>query len=147
MAKSDAKQLNDKLTLLKSASTHEQAVEEFNKILSEYQEKYPHFIKYTKERSEYYCNFVHLPIEVRKFFYTTNAVESFNSILEDKRNRAGGFFQSMDYLKVNIYIHYLKLKTQKWSSPTPLIKANLYSFNQLFARRYNRSPYFQTQDT
>ena len=147
MGKADAKQLNDKLTLLKSSSTHEQAVEEFKKILSEYEEKYPHFIKYTKARSEYYCNFIHLPVDVRKFFYTTNAVESFNSILESKRTRAGGFFQSMDYLKVNIYIHYLKLKTQKWSNPTPLIKANLYSFNQLFARRYNRSPYFQTQDT
>ena len=145
MGKADAKQLNDKLTLLKSSSTHEEAVEEFKKILSEYEDKYPHFIKYTKTRSEYYFNFVHLSQDVRKFFYTTNAVESFNSILEDKRNRAGGFFQSMDYLKINIYIHYLKLKTQKWSNPAPLIKANLYSFNQLFARRYNRSPYYRTQ--
>jgi transposase-like protein len=147
MGKADAKQLNDNLTLLKSSNTHEQAVEDFKKILSEYEEKYPHFIKYIKTRSEYYFNFVHLPLDVRKFFYTTNAVESFNSILENKRNRAGGFFQSMDYLKVNIYIHYQKLKTQNWSKPSPLIRANLYSFNQLFARRYNRSPYFKTQDT
>lgn len=29
MAKSDAKQLNDKLTLLKSSPTHEQAVDDF----------------------------------------------------------------------------------------------------------------------
>jgi transposase-like protein len=130
MGKADAKQLNDNLTLLKSSNTHEQAVEDFKKILSEYEKKYPHFIKYIKTRSEYYFNFVHLPPDVRKFFYTTNAVESFNSILENKRNRAGGFFQSMDYLKVNIYIHYQKLKTQNWSKPSPLIRANLYSFKK-----------------
>ena len=92
MGKREAKQLNDKLTLLKSSSTHEQAHTDFKKILSEYEEKYPYFIKYTKQRAEYYFNFTHLPMDVRKYFYTTNAVESFNSILEDKRNQAGGNF-------------------------------------------------------
>ena len=145
MAKSDAKQLNDKLTLLKSSPTHEQAVDEFKKLLSDYKDKYPHFVKYTISRAEYYFNFTHLPLDVRKYFYTTNAVESFNSILEKKRNLAGGFFQSMEYLKVNVYLHYLRLKSKKWAKPTPFIKANLYSFNQLFATRFNRSPYLKTQ--
>jgi len=140
---------NDKLTLLKSSPTHEQAVDDFKKLLSDYKDKYPHFVKYTISRAEYYFNFTHLPLDVRKYFYTTNAVESFNSIInsiiEKKRNLAGGFFQSMEYLKVNVYLHYLRLKSKKWAKSTPFIKANLYSFNQLFATRFNRSPYLKTQ--
>ena len=147
MGKHDAQRLNDKLSMLKTYPDHQQAVDEFVSVLSQYEEKYPHFVKYTKQKAPYYFNFLHLPQDVRKYFYTTNAVESFNSILEDKRNRAGGFFQSVDYLKVNIYIHYRKLKSQKWNAPAPLIRANLYSFNQLFARRYNRSPYSSYHQT
>ena len=51
----------------------------------------------------------------------------------------------MEYLKVNVYLHYLRLKSKKWAKPTPFIKANLYSFNQLFATKFNRSPYLKTQ--
>ncbi len=68
--------------------------------------------KYTKQRSQYYFNFVHFLQDVRKFFHTINAVESFNSILEDKRNRAGDNFSIHGLSENNIYIHYLKLKTQ-----------------------------------
>ncbi len=69
------------------------AVDDFKKLLSNYKDKYPHFVKYTIARAEYYFNFTHLPLDVRKYFYTTNAVESFNPIsnpiIEKKRNLAG----------------------------------------------------------
>jgi len=45
MAKSDAKQLNDKLTLLKSSPTHEQAVDDFKKLLSDSRTSLPPLLK------------------------------------------------------------------------------------------------------
>jgi len=78
--------------------------------------------------AEYYFNFTRLPLDVRKYFYTTNAVESYNSVLEKKRNLVGGFFQSMGYLKVNVYLHNLRLKSKKRDRLISFIKANLYSF-------------------
>jgi len=147
MCKADAKDFNSKLSNLKNSKDFETGLNDFNSFLDSYKDKYQTYVKYLKNNSKYYLAFLHLQLETRKYFYTTNSVESFNSILDKKRNLAGGFFQSMDYLKINIYIHYKSLKTQKWRKPSPLIKANIYFFNQLFAQIFERLPNFQTQPT
>jgi len=145
MAKPDAKDFKAKLATLKNAKDFESGLNDFKAFLESYKDKYPAYIKYLKNNAPYYLNFLHLPQDTRKYFYTTNSVESFNSILEKKRNLADGFFQSLDYLKINISIHYKSLKTQKWRKPSPVIKANLYYFTQAFAQIYGRLPNSKTQ--
>jgi transposase-like protein len=147
MAKHDSKDFNARLSNLKNSSNFESGISDFSKLLSAYENKYPSFIKYLNLKKEKYFSFLHLEQDIRKYFYTTNSVESFNSILEKKRNKQGGFFQSVESFKINIFIHYKKLKTQKWCKPQPLIKGNLYSLNQKFAQVFDRSPLIKTQNT
>lgn len=147
MGKNHAKDFNARLANLKTSGSFETGCSDFDKLLSEYEAKYPSFIKYLKTKQDKYFSFLHLDPDIRKYFYTTNCVESFNSILEDKRNKHGGFFQSAETFKINIFIHYKKLKTQKWNKPIPLIRGNSYSLCQKFGQIFGRSPNMATHNS
>jgi len=140
MAKEDAKNFNQSLESMKFLPNAEQAEQAFLNLCQQYQDKYPAYTKTLAQKASHYFAFMHLVKEVRKYFYTTNAVESFNSILETTRIRLGGFFQSEQVLKVNVFFTIKKLSSGKWRTGAPHIKANLYSIRQLFATRYDRLP-------
>lgn len=140
MSKEDAKQINNSIRkAINNANNYDEALLEFEKIFSVYKDKYPKFIGNTLKDIRHYVAFFNFHFEVRKYFYTTNPAESFNSILESIRRRSGGFFMSYDVVKANIYINYLKLK-KRWDKGNPILISNLYYLKQLFAQIYEDAP-------
>ena len=140
LAKEDAKNFNQTLETLKILPNADQAQDAFHALCQQYQPKYPAYMQLLSSKSTHYFAFMHLCPEVRKYFYTTNIVESFNSILEKNRIRMGGFFQSEPALKVNVFFIMKKLTAGKWRKGVPHLISNLYSIRQLFAIRYERLP-------
>lgn len=140
MDKEDATDFNSILKNIKEVKTYKDAKEMMDALLNTFQPKYSKYIDNIRSKSDNYLAFTKMPKEVRKYLYTTNSVESFNSILEKTRQEKGGFFQSEDVLKINIYIKYLNLK-KKWIKGSPFIVKNLYFLRQLFAQIYGELPY------
>jgi len=50
---------------------------------------------------------------LRKHVYTTNSVESINSLVEKIRIRSGGYFNSVEVLEINIYLQRGELEADK----------------------------------
>jgi len=140
MGKQDAARVNHTLKEIRLSSQHDAAMLRFNQLCDEYENKYPSFIAHIRQRTQHYLAFLKLPTESRKFFYTTNAVESFNSAIEKMRQRLGGFFQSQDIIHVNIFAYYQTLIESKWAKGVPLIKAGMYELRQLFATQFGCLP-------
>ena len=64
--------------------------------------------------------------------YTTNAVESLNSRIEQIRMKLGGYFQSVSILEINLMLQVDRLKQGKWKKPVPILRAKAYDLLQLF---------------
>ena len=71
------------------------------------------------------------PEDLRKHIYTTNAVESVNSIIEKIRINSGGYFQSVEVLEINIYLQRENLRRGKWKNGVPILKKCSYNILQL----------------
>jgi putative transposase len=140
MGSQDAKLFNQTLKQIKLMDHPEICQNQFTELCQSYQKTYPSFIRSLLEDTEQYFAFKHLPTDVQKHFYTTNMVESVNSILERLRIRMGGFFQSEDALYVNVFMSINSLSQRKWLHGVPAVKAHLYQLRQLFAQRYNGLP-------
>lgn len=143
MSKEDATQFNRELSKLKSESSLEEAEEGFRLLCERYKDKYPRFINNIISKAEHYLAFTKYPYEIRKYIYTTNSVENFNSIIEKVRIKSGGYFSSVDNLEINIYLQRENLIQTKWRNPVPRLRAYAYEINQLFQLRY----LCQTQNT
>jgi len=66
------------------------------------------------EKAEHYMAFIKYPESLRKHVYTTNSVESINSLVEKIRIRSGGYFNSVEVLEINIYLQRENLRRTKW---------------------------------
>ena len=95
---------------------------------------------FVRKNIDCYTAFLCFNEDTRFAFYTTNSVESFNSVLEHIRQQKGGFFQSEDILFINIYIRYLNM-LPKWKNGYPKIIAKLYYLRQSFVNLYGELPY------
>ena len=140
MGREDAATFNHSLSQIKLETTFDNGMTRFDKLLENYQKKYPIYVKYLQQKASHYFHFLNLPQELRRYFYTTNSAESFNSLLEKMRLRLGGFFQSDNALKLNVWITYQKLRDHKWKNGINHVKANLYSLQQNFAQIYGQQP-------
>jgi len=60
-------------------------------------------------KDNYLC-FLRYPEEIRRYIYTTNAVENLNSRIEQIRRRLGGYFQSQSILEINLMLQIDRLK-------------------------------------
>lgn len=69
---------------------------------------------------------VKYPKEIRRYLYTTNAVENFNSRTKQIRNRLGGYFQSIEVLEINILLPPERLRQGKWKNSLPVLRSSTY---------------------
>jgi putative transposase len=83
-----------------------------------------------------YLAFLNYPQQIRKYLYTTNAVESINSGIEKMRIDLGGYFPSLRSLEVNLFIPFINLQHRWWRKPVPAIRSRAYEIRQIFALRY-----------
>lgn len=138
MSKADAKEFNEQLKQIRVYSRdHEEALAKIEELFKKYLDKYPTFIKYLTKKKEKYLAFTKYPKEIRKYIYTTNAVESFNSMLEKIRTRLGGYFQSEEILGVNVMLQYENLQKGKWKESVPKLKGAEYELNQMFRLKFS----------
>jgi len=140
MGKKPAKEFSQFLEKLKLEKDFEIAKSKFMEYTEKFKEKYPGYISYIQKKHELFLCFFRFDVSVRKHFYTTNIVESFNNILGIIERNSGGFFRSKKMLELNCYIKRNQLKTKKWSKPAPNIKANIYYLIQMFGRIYGENP-------
>jgi len=140
MGSQDAKAFNQTLKEIKTFNKPDSCKKHFTELCEKYKEQYPTFIASLLEDKENYFVFKILPTDIQKHFYTTNIVESVNSIIETLRCKMGGFFQSKDALYVNIFLSIRSLQQRKWQHGIPMIKNNIYTLRQLFAQKYDRQP-------
>lgn len=140
MGTSDAKLFNQTLKQIRLMDDPDFCKGKFTELCNLYEKSYPSFIRSLLDDIDQYFSFKYLPTDVQKHFYTTNLVESVNSILERLRIKMGGFFSSQDALYVNVFITIQSLSQRKWIHGVPLIKGNLYQLRQLFAQRYQEVP-------
>lgn len=137
MSKEDASAFNKSLDKLRiSSSDFDEAVLKFKELCKEYLVKYPRFVKGISEKAEFYLAHMKYPEELRKHIYTTNAVESINSIIEKIRVNSGGYFQSIDVLEINVYLQRENLRRTKWKNGVPSIRKCLNNITQLYNLRY-----------
>ncbi len=61
------------------------------------------------EKTEYYLAFTKYLKHLRKHIYTTNVVESANSLIEKIRIKTGRYFNSIEVLEINIYLQRKKI--------------------------------------
>lgn len=140
MGPQDAKYFNQTLQQIKIISDINVCQTQFSELCEKYKKQYPAFISALLDDKENYFAFKNIPTDIQKHFYTTNIVESVNSIIETLRYKMGGFFQSKDALYVNIFLSIQSLQQRKWKRGVPMIKGYIYALRQLFAQRYNRQP-------
>ena len=130
-----------------------------------------HLVLHTS--SEVYLCFLKYPENLRKHIYTTNPVESINSMIERARINLGGYFQSsvrsisyttsacslvnprgkiavqpLCWDSWNILVQRDILKKNKWSKPVPALKGSSYEVLQIFNRIfcYETQNYWQVSN-
>ena len=103
MSKEDSKEFNRKLREIYIYSNNfDDANDKLNALLEDYSTKYPSFISHLLKKEGKYLSFMKYPQRLRRFIYTTNIIENFNSTLEKIRIRLGGYFASEQILGVNV---------------------------------------------
>ena len=125
------------LKLIKEVSNYEEGSKRFIELCERFTEKYQKYMEYLLERMENYLQFLNLPKKIKMYFYTTNIVESFNSLLERMRYEKGWHFQSVDTLEIGILLVYKHLKGKRWKHPSPKIKAYQYQLNRIYRLQYS----------
>ena len=134
--KEAVKDILEELDAIKREKVYEDAVERLKSLCDTYKSHAPVFFSRLKRRAELYVTFVKYPKEIRKHIYTTNAVESLNSLLEKIRIRLGGYFQSVEILECNLYLQISQLKETKWKNGIPTLKAHQYLLRQAMSIKF-----------
>ena len=143
MDKEDSQVFNKELKNIKENSLdYEDGLEKLDDLCGRFKSKYPSFIKHIQSNKERYLCFLKYPENLRKHIYTTNPVESVNSMIEKVRINLGGYFQSVDILEINLLIQRDNLKNGKWKKPIPAFKGVSYEILQLFNKKFS----IQTQN-
>lgn len=143
MAKEDASSFNKELENIKLSRDYDEGKARFEDLCNQYKNRYPTFIKAALPKIDNYLCFLRYPEEIRRYIYTTNAVENLNSRIEQIRMKLGGYFQSVNILEINLMLQVDRLKQGKWKNPVPILRAKAYDLLQLFNIKF----YQETQNS
>ena len=138
LSRNDASEFNNGLKQIKLSRDYEEGIERFSHLCEMYRDRYSSFITRIEKRAELYLCFLKYPEEIRKYIYTTNAVENVNRLIEKVRDNLGGYFQSQEILEINIYLQSERLSNGKWSKPQPAFKTYLYELTQMFNLKFSK---------
>lgn len=136
MSKPDAGIFNKELANIKLSHDADEAKARFEKLCHQFDNSYPSFVRHVLEKTDYYICFLRYPEDIRSHLYTTNAVESLNSRIEQIRLRLGGYFQSVNILETNFMLQVDRLKQGKWRNPIPKLRSRSYEMLQMFNQKF-----------
>jgi transposase-like protein len=142
MPKKEANELIAEIEKIEYETDYEIAVSRFEQAISKYKDRYSTFMKHLEENKENYFMFIKYPEGVRKYLYTTNIVENFNSLIEKERINRGGYFASQKTAECIIYLIYKGLTEGRWRRPIPEVVDAQYELLQMFNLRFSNA---QTQ--
>ena len=136
LGREDASEFIMGLKRIAMAPDYELGLEEFRELCERYRDRYPRYMEILMRKAGSYLAFLKYPGDIRRFIYTTNLVESFNSLMEVMRYEKRGHFQSVGLLEVNLYLAQRRLGEGRWSKVVGRIRAHSYEIKQIFALRY-----------
>ncbi len=109
----DRKELCDDMKKIYKADNEEQALIALDELARKWDGKYPYVSKSWRDNWDELATFFAYPNEIRRLIYTTNAIESFNSLLRKYTKNRGAFMNEMSLYKL-IYLASERLM-RKWS--------------------------------
>ena len=96
----------------------------------------PKVITKVEEYMQYIEPLFELPDEIRKAIYTSNSIESVNSVLRKVTNGKGSFSSEESVYKV-LYLRVQELQ-EKWKRPIPNWNKISIQLAELFGERYTK---------
>ena len=115
------------------SATEEEAISALDQFGDRWDEKYPQISKSWRSNWENLNTLFAYPPEIRKAIYTTNAIESLNSVIR-KATKRRKVFPTDDSAKKVIYLA-IQEASKKWTMPIRNWKDALNRFMILFEDR------------
>lgn len=138
MEREDSQEFNKGLRRIKELPDYDMGCKMFEELCDKFKDKYPNYIEYLLERKENYLQFLKYPEGIRKFIYTSNIAESFNSLIEGVRYERGWHFQSTEILDISVLLIYKRMISIPWKKPHPHLKSQEYQLNRIYHLQYSR---------
>ena len=129
----DYKAVTGDLKKIYQSATEEDALSSLEQFSDRWDEKYPQISKSWRSNWENLNTLFEYPPEIRKAIYTTNAIESLNSVIR-KATKRRKVFPTDDSAKKVIYLA-IQEASKKWTMPIRDWKSALNRFMILFEDR------------
>lgn len=129
----DYKAVTTDLKKIYQSATEEDALGSLEEFADRWDEKYPQISKSWRSNWENLNTLFEYPPEIRKAIYTTNAIESLNSVIR-KATKRRKIFPTDDSAKKVIYLA-IQEASKKWTMPIRDWKSALNRFMILFEDR------------
>lgn len=132
----DYKEVVADLKLIYQANTEEQALAELEKFAAKWDAKYPQISKSWRANWANLRTFFEYPADIRKAIYTTNAIESLNSVIRSATKRRKLFPNNESAMKV-VYLA-ISQAAKKWTMPIHNWRLALNRFIIEFSERVEK---------
>jgi len=129
----DYKAVTADLKTIYQASTEESALQTLADFSEKWDEKYPQISRSWKVHWENLNTLFQYPEDIRKAIYTTNAIESLNSVIR-KATKKRKVFPTEDSAKKVVYLA-IRQASEKWTMPIRNWKTALNRFMIMFEDR------------
>ncbi len=131
----DYKAVTADLKTIYQASTEESALQALAEFSDKWEDKYPQISRSWKAHWDNLNTLFQYPEDIRRAIYTTNAIESLNSVIR-KATKKRKVFPTDDSAKKVVYLA-IRQASEKWTMPIRNWKAALNRFMIMFEDRLN----------
>ena len=129
----DYKAITAELKIIYQSATEEEALQALDEFAERWDEKYPQISRSWRTHWQNLNTLFVYPHDIRKAIYTTNAIESLNSVIR-KATRKRKLFPTDDSAKKVIYLA-IEAASKKWTMPIRNWKLALNRFMIMFEDR------------
>ena len=136
LSKRQYRMVKQKFQTIKHTHSFELAGELFQQICDEISEEDPNTAQRLLAKKDNYLVFLKYPFEVRSSISSTNLAEAFNRKIEDAQQLSGGYFHSIDDLKLKLGISIRELHRGRWRKPFYKIASASHILMAEFKRRF-----------
>ena len=133
MPRKDYKAVTADLKTIYQAKTEDQALQQLEILKKPWGEKYPQIIKSWQDNWDNVATLFQYPPDIRKAIYTTNAIESLNSVIRKATKKRKVFPTNQSAMKV-VYLA-ISAASKKWTMPIRHWKLALNRFTIGFGER------------
>ena len=129
----DYKAITADLKLIYDANTEKLALKELNAFEQQWGEQYPQIVKSWRDNWENVATLFQYPPDIRRAIYTTNAIESLNSVIRKATKQRKVFPTNQSAMKV-VYLA-ISAASKTWTMPIRNWKPALNRFTIEFGER------------